>query len=180
MKAANDSRSGRFAKAKSIAALPVVKPRKLNARTQAWIEFAKACLKFGLLGILVCAFYVAVWSSGASPVPVSGEVRYKGRPVPNVTVVCMGKGNNVATGTTDQQGRFAFLTTKEPRDGAYPGVYSVSIAPISRVSDASTSTSYESPPPPPYPSRYLSSDTSPLTISVVADGVNRFELDLKD
>lgn len=180
MKTADDSR-----KAHSSASKSGAHPR-LNVGVSSqpvnkayWMEIGKSSLKIGLLGLLFCAFYVAVWSGGRSPVPVSGVVKYAGQPVANVNVIFIGKGNAVATGTTDEQGRFAFLTTISPRDGAFPGDYSVAIAPAAPPSTAET-ISYDAPPPPEFPSRYLSTETSPLRITVSATEPNWFQLELKD
>ena len=179
MKAADQSRKGRASKTSG--AQTVTTPTKASAaKKAAAIEFGKTALKFGFLGLLFCAFFVAVWSGGASPVPVSGLVTYNDKPLPNVNVIFMGKGSAIARGITDENGRFEYLTTKEPRDGAFPGDYAVAITPQTPDSNLSATTSYEVPSPPPFPSRYLSATTSRLTFSVVASGQNRFKLELKD
>ncbi len=154
---------------------------KISRATRKWlIDLVKNSLKIGLLGLLFCAFYVAVYSGRPSPVPVSGTVTYNGVPLVNVNVICIGKGSATATGTTDSQGRFAQLTTNRPGDGAFPGDYSVGIAPVTPTPEANAPASYDTPPPPPFPVRYLSADTSHLTISVKPTGQNNFHLELKD
>ena len=180
MKSADDSRRGHPSTSRS-GAYPrqvsntVVKPVKKAA----WMEFGKSCMKIGLLGLLFCAFYVAVWSGGRTPVPVSGTVTYQGKPLAKVNVVCMGKGSSIATGTTDEKGQFANLTTVSPADGAFPGDYIVAIAPVSS-SPRATAASYEVPLVTAFPSKYLSADTSPLRITVSATEPNRFRLVLED
>jgi hypothetical protein len=180
MKTADDSRRSHPPASKSGAyprqdASSVVKPKK----KMAWLDFGKSCMKIGLLGLLFCAFYIAVWSGGRTPVPVSGTVTYQGKPLANVNVVCMGKGDSIATGTTDEKGRFAFLTTVTPRDGAFPGVYTVAIAPVSGSTNTAA-VSYEAPAPTAFPRKYLSAETSPLRITVSATEPNRFRLELED
>jgi hypothetical protein len=180
MKTADDSRRGHPSVSRTGAhprqdSSTVVKPVKKAA----WMEFGKSCMKIGLLGLLFCAFYIAVWSGGRTPVPVSGTVTYQDKPLANVNVVCMGKGGAIATGTTDEKGRFAFLTTVSPRDGAFPGEYTVAIAPISS-SPKPTAVSYEVPAATTFPSKYLSADTSPLRITVSATEPNQIRLELED
>jgi hypothetical protein len=150
------------------------------ATKKSLLETLKSTVTLGLLGLLFCAFFVAVWSGGPAPIPVSGTVTYQGKPLANFNVICIGKGGVTATGTTDTQGRFPSLTTNAPGDGAFPGAYSVAIAPVTTPSDPKSSASYEMPARPPFPIRYLSTETSPLTISVKPSGENTFHLELQD
>jgi hypothetical protein len=151
---------------------------KQSAAKRYWIELGRRTATAVLLGVLFCAFYVAVCSGGPSPVAVSGVVLYNGQPVPNVNVVLIGKGNATATGTTDAQGRFARLTTNSLGDGAFPGRYSVGLAPVGP--QPSEAAPYQVPPPPPFPARYLSADTSQLFVVVEPTGTNNFVLELHD
>lgn len=48
--------------------------------------------------LLFCTFFVAVWSGGRTPVPVSGTVTYQGKPLANVNIVCLGKGSSGVEG----------------------------------------------------------------------------------
>ena len=179
MKTADDSRRGPRASKSGKHPRQNPGPPPKPAAKAAWIEFGKSSMKVGFLGLLFCAFYVAVWSGGRSPVPVSGTVKYQGEPLPNVSVICMGKGNAIATGTTDEHGRFAFLTTETPRDGAFPGEYVVAIAPINNPPNAAT-ISYDAPAAPGFPPKYLSTETSPLQVTVSATEPNQLHLELED
>jgi hypothetical protein len=61
--------------------------------------------------------------------PVSGVVTYKGQPVEGATITFFaqpGKGRG-AVGSTDASGQFT-MTTFQPKDGAIPGSYRVSIS----------------------------------------------------
>lgn len=150
------------------------------ARRRYWIEVGKRSARLSLLGVLFCAFYVAVCAGGPSPVAVSGVVVYQGQPVPNVNVILIGRGNATATGMTGADGRFANMTTNLLGDGAFPGHYTVGIAPINTGQDPNAPLTYQVPPPPPFPPKFLSADTSGLKVTVQPSGVNNFTLELKD
>ncbi len=111
---------------------------------------------------------------------VTGTVTYKGKPVANANVLCVGPGGITATGMTNELGQFAQLSTHQRGDGLVPGDYKVAITPPSTSSDANAPASYDAPPPPPFPAKYLAADTSELTITVTADGPRTFNLELKD
>jgi hypothetical protein len=142
------------------------------------VEMGKYVLKVVLLGLLFCAFYVTLFSGGQPPVPVTGVVTYNDEPVANVNVICLGRRN--ATGTTDEQGRFSSLTTQSPDDGAFPGEYRVAITPATTPAEASDPSTYAPPTQPAFPARYLSAETSGLSITVEKSGTNHFHLQLKD
>ncbi len=62
-------------------------------------------------------------------VPVSGQVRYAGKPLAEAKVLFVPQaGGRPATGDTDQQGRFR-LTTFERGDGALVGEHAVTVFP---------------------------------------------------
>lgn len=79
-----------------------------------------------------CFSLVAVGCGGSNfptPVPVSGKVLHKGKPVEGAKVTFLSKseGARPASGRTNSDGEFA-LTTFRTDDGAIPGDYAVTIA----------------------------------------------------
>ena len=94
------------------------------------------------------------------PVPVTGAVAHNGAPLAGAKVAFHGR--YTAVGITDTDGRFA-LSTFEPDDGAFPGVYVVVIE-----ADG-------------LPRRYADKDTSGLTATIDPDSKqNEFEFMLDD
>jgi uncharacterized protein (TIGR03067 family) len=96
---------------------------------------------------------------------VEGTVRFDGQPLPKATVVFVpvNKGGQKATGTTNAKGEYK-LTTKGKK-GALPGDYKVVITKM--VGGKSV-----------LPDKYGSEKTTPLKVSVVANGRNTFEIEL--
>jgi hypothetical protein len=127
--------------------------------------------------------------SGASspeqvqPVPVSGRVAYRGKPLGNVAVVFQSIDGKVsAVGTTDASGTFR-LTTYSPDDGAPPGSYKVTVAAggsareiepgvLAPVAEEAAAGS-------PVPVRYADPTRTDLTADVKENGANRFTFELK-
>jgi hypothetical protein len=69
-------------------------------------------------------------SSQPPTYPVTGSVTWKGKPVPNATVVLIpagGAGQESAAGVTDASGKFQ-LTTYNLNDGAHAGEYQVKVS----------------------------------------------------
>lgn len=70
-------------------------------------------------------------SSGPACYPVRGQVLYRGQPAREATVVFHSVNSPAPSTTqpfaiTDSDGRFA-ITTVQPKDGARPGEYSVTV-----------------------------------------------------
>ena len=111
-------------------------------------------------------------------VPVSGIVRYAGQPVAGADVVFQPQQGPMATGQTDEQGRFQLMTF-QPGDGAVPGEYAVMISKKEAVVDPRQ-------PENPYPQvrdvlppRYGNATQSRLTVRVQAAQRNDFPFDLQ-
>lgn len=130
-----------------------------------------------LIGLTVL---VAVGCSDSQLVEATGTLTYRGKPVANANILCQSSGGITATGATDEQGHFKDLSTSKPGDGVVPGEYKVAVTPQTAAPDETEAASYDEPPAPPFPTKYLTPDTSDLNITVTADGPNRFNLELKD
>lgn len=118
-----------------------------------------------LLGLLLCLV-----GCGETKYPVSGVVKYKDQPLPNVNVVMLRSDGMVATAVTDASGAFANVTTEMPGDGAPLGKYKVSFTPVSTVTENPDSAdAYAAPPKPPFPAKYMMPETSFIEIEVKPD-----------
>ena len=128
---------------------------------------------------------------GKIPVfPASGTVTMSGAPLADATVAFSPQGDQpTAIGTTDADGKFQ-LTTYEFGDGAADGKYKVVITKAEATSSSGGSEHGES-----YkgggehskaattksvvPEQYSSSTDTPLSVEVVADGENVFDLKIE-
>jgi hypothetical protein len=123
--------------------------------------------------------------------PVSGTVRYNGKPLANAYVGFKPEeyGARSAMGTTDQNGQYR-LTTLEPNDGARVGRHRVVVSAIEKPQfvpapdgDAiGPDGSIIARPPGKLltPARYGDFSTSGLTADVVARTKNVFDFELTD
>jgi hypothetical protein len=75
-----------------------------------------------------CLGLTAAGCGSARTAPVKGVVTFDNKPLPNafVTFVAQDKGGHDAHGMTDASGAFQ-LSTFQPRDGALPGLYKVTV-----------------------------------------------------
>jgi hypothetical protein len=117
------------------------------------------------------------------PVPVSGRVAYRGKPLGNVAVVFQSIDGKVsAIGTTDASGTFR-LTTYSPDDGAPPGSYKVTVACGGAAREIEPGvlapTPDETAANSPIPPRYADPTRTDLTADVKETGTNRFTFELK-
>ena len=138
----------------------------------------------GFLFVAVCLS----GCSGGSDVgthDVTGTLTYKGQPVANVAVTFNPDGDGwAATGTTDAQGQFSSLTTREPGDGVAEGEYTVTLSEVTEASTAvvddpnayapTTSSTL------PFPTKYLNTAESDLKVTVSADSEKTLTLELTD
>ncbi len=117
--------------------------------------------------------------------PVSGTLRYQGKPVPDAVVKFTAQSRPTAVGRTDAEGRYT-LTTFRKGDGAYGGSHRVVVIPwleswIDLPDDAQTG---RKPPPvlprPDIPDRCRQQGESPLKADVVAGKNNVIDLELVD
>jgi hypothetical protein len=141
-----------------------VATRRVAARRLVWLLGAA-----GLLCAMGCG------ESGPRLYPVSGTVRFDGKPLPQVGVSFFAdasKGNDsghIAAAAADVDGRFTLSTVGE--FGAPPGWYKVVVSPY-------TPGPVEVPKPP-YNVKYLTLDTTDLSIEVKADAApNAYDLSL--
>jgi hypothetical protein len=78
----------------------------------------------------MCVGLLGLWGCGGSGgrVPVNGEVRLDGKPLPNVRVTFIPEKGTEGTsgfGDTGSDGRFIIADTKEGKPGLVPGKYKV-------------------------------------------------------
>ena len=108
-------------------------------------------------------------------VPVTGTVRFQGKPLANASVRFQSQDGKVsAGGTTDTDGKFT-LTTYTSGDGAPVGTYVVTIA-VSAVREIEPGVLDPNlHPSVPIPPQYSQADTTPLKAEVKASGSNSFE-----
>jgi hypothetical protein len=137
------------------------------------------------LAILLLGLLAAGCGAGSKTSAVSGQVTYKGKPVPKANVsFTPAEGTGLAAaGFTDSGGRYT-LGTVSTNDGAAPGKYRVSV--IARGPDRPAKPGEGSgmpnetvPGDPTIPKKYFAPDTSGLTFEVKR-GSNRFDIELKD
>lgn len=149
-----------------------------------------------MLSLVVCASGCGGGSKPPAPVyPVSGSVKYKGKPVVGADITFFNsEANRSAFGRTDDKGEFQ-LTTFSAHDGAVAGKSVVTIAKV-EVQEVTTpvasvdSPDYQPPglnkstnpvkPKSSLPAKYASQETSGLTAVVSADAPNKIDFDLKD
>lgn len=124
--------------------------------------------------IIVATLSLLTVGCSSSDVPetavVEGTVTMNGKPIPNIGVVFFPTGSGpMASGNTDQEGRFE-LTTVKPKDGAVVGKHRVAFgAAEESESEYARKT---------LPSRYESPETSQITTEVVAGQVNKVVFEL--
>lgn len=111
--------------------------------------------------VMALSLFLMGGCAGQNTVPVSGTVTYEGKGVADVNVVFYGPNNVIGRATTDAQGNFASVTWQRPGDGLPPGTYKVTITPKTQAQE-----NYEAPPEPPFPKKYLSLETTDLTVTV--------------
>jgi hypothetical protein len=131
------------------------------------------------MAVLVCAACLALFGcakkGGLETAPVTGKVTYKGKPLPNGTVMFVPGEGPAATGEIAADGTY-HLTTYAPNDGAVLGKHKIS---ITALADMSNLLPEQRNPLPPslIPDKFMSHDSSGLTAEV-ARGNNEVNLDL--
>lgn len=140
---------------------------------------------------------------GPSPVPVTGQVLFKGKPVDDARVTFHGRtesGGRSASGKTDSQGNFS-LTTFKSGDGAVPGDYVITVSKAAEsakaldtsldpetgefgadygamMEAAGSGAASKKTQPTALPEKYNSAATSDIQRSVVAGQQNEFTIEL--
>lgn len=152
------------------------------------------------LGVVVlCALSSAAagCSSGETfpeTVPVTGTVKYQGKPVEGAEVVfaTSEEGGRSASGQTDNQGRFSLKTYFTPGHqpaGAVPGTYTITVTKLEGGSQPDNppdmrammqSGKVQGLPQNTLPKQYAEAGSSPLKETVKEGETNDFALELTD
>ena len=120
---------------------------------------------------------VAALSAGcgrSETVPVTGVVTLNGQPADEAEVIFMPSKGRVASGVTDQEGRFT-LSTNKSGDGAVPGDHVVTIG---QYYPPGKPPPMSGGPPPRFPLKYTDHTQTPLRAKVERGGKNDFQLEL--
>lgn len=133
---------------------------------------------------------------GPDLVPAGGTVTYNGSTVPNATVSFVPEAGAMATGVTDEQGKFSLKTAG--KDGAVVAKHKVTIVALEGGTAAATempdpaadptafAQAYEQaseklePPKSLVPEKYTNTYGTTLSYDVTADGENQFDIVLTD
>ncbi|HTK77536.1 MAG TPA: hypothetical protein VL371_19885 [Gemmataceae bacterium] len=127
-------------------------------------------------GLLVCLL-LGCGAAGPKTAIVKGTVTYKGKPVPNGTVMFIPASGQHATGEIRPDGSYA-LSSFRPGDGAIPGKYKVVVVAMQDM--AGRLPEDRNPLPPPIvPNKYSSIATTDLTAEV-KEGENTIDLPLRE
>lgn len=114
-------------------------------------------------------------------VPVTGMLKYQGKPVPNASINFQSADGKVsARATSDAAGMFT-VSTYGGNDGAPAGTYKVVVA-VNMTTEISPGVLAPEPPggfKSPIPSKYANPSTSGLSVEVKASGKNELQIDLK-
>lgn len=124
-----------------------------------------ACFKsLGSLAVLMLAGVASIGCGPAQPslVPVGGIVTLDGRPLAGGSLRVIPKNARAATGRIGADGRFV-LGTFADADGCVAGTHAVEVIPPASGGDERSPAAVA---PAPFPLRYVSVDTSGLTITV--------------
>jgi hypothetical protein len=132
--------------------------------------------RLGRLAVaMVCGLLLVAGCSGpAGPqiAPAQGTVTWRGAPVAGAQVTFMPQGGRLATGTTDDQGKFK-LSTLGQADGALVGNHAVTVTKRVPLSNEPYAPERSEIPP-----QYAVATTSPLKAEVTAAGPNDFSFEL--
>ncbi|MBM4097744.1 MAG: carboxypeptidase regulatory-like domain-containing protein [Planctomycetes bacterium] len=114
-------------------------------------------------------------------VPVTGMLKYQGKPVPNASINFQSADGKVsARATSDAAGTFK-VSTYGNGDGAPVGTYKVVVA-VSGVQEVSPGVLAPEPPggfKSPIPLKYGDPSTTNLSVEVKSSGSNDLQIDLK-
>ena len=129
-------------------------------------------------------------------VKATGTVTFKGQPFAGATVTLIYDNGSLATGTTDNDGKFKL--TANGRDGAFVGKAKVTVSKINRpgpsgmpanptpadmvkmASEKKEGMKQQEKPTNELPDKYSNPDTSGLTAEVAKSGTNEFTFPLVD
>lgn len=127
---------------------------------------------------VICGLVALAGCNGgrSDQVHVTGKVLYNDKPVEGAHVMFVPDGGRPASAVTDTNGLFQ-LGTFDPNDGAILGTHRVT---VTKMSNGANADDPYAPRKSELPIRYRRTDTSGLSVEVVADGDNDFLFDLHD
>jgi hypothetical protein len=125
---------------------------------------------------LLCAA-VCLGCTQSDTVPVTGVVTLDGQPAAQAEVLFNPKTGRMASGVTDDQGRFA-LSTAKPNDGAMPGEYIVTLFEYYPPDKPPKMPPPGQPLPSRFPPKYADPAKSPLTATIERGKPNEFQFDI--
>lgn len=100
---------------------------------------------------------------------VTGKVTYKGKPIPEGTIMFVPQSGFAAAGTINADGTYRLISGK-PGDGAVIGRHKIAVIPPFQPQ-----AGYPS-----FPKKYQDAETSGLVAEVGKDGPNTFDFELTD
>lgn len=124
-----------------------------------------ACFRsLGSQAVLMLAGVAAIGCGPARPplVPVAGIVTLDGRPLAGGSLRVIPHNARAAAGRIGPDGRFV-LGTFADADGCVAGTHAVEVMPLASGGDERSPAAVA---PPPFPLRYVSADSSGLTVTV--------------
>lgn len=130
---------------------------------------------------------ISVGCNNGPTVPASGMVTLDGNPLPRVIVNFTPiNGERAGNANTDDQGRFANVSTFKANDGVVPGDHQITIIPVDPPPMPGGDSSPGSDPRgggaakyvPPFPEKYGNAETSGLTATVERGADNQFTFEL--
>ena len=127
-----------------------------------------------LVGIAIFFIVGCLRNDGLVTAPVTGKVTYKGKPLPNGTIMFVPSEGPAATGEIGSDGTYRLSTGSI--DGAVLGSHKVSITALADIGGALPEQRNPTPPSL-LPAKYLSHETSGLTAEV-KKGKNEVIFDL--
>ena len=147
------------------------------------------CKRVLTAGGLLCLAAVLIGCGGdgqkgpekQATVPAIGVLTYRGKAVPDASVVFQAIDGKVSShGTTDGTGSFR-MSTYAAQDGVPPGRYKVTVA-AGGPKEIEPGVLPDEPPggfKSPVPTKYANPDTTDILVEVKAEGKNDFTIDLK-
>lgn len=146
------------------------------------IAYFKLSVVHSFAVVFIVSLVLASSGCGSSNIPVTGEVTYQAKPLPNVKVILFGKKGVISQGTSDESGKFT-ISTAGLNDGAPEGDYRVAVLPAqtqnisSNTFDLSTPANTADKTIP--PKKFHNPDTSGLTCTI-GPGKGPLTIELKE
>ncbi len=131
----------------------------------------------GRFAVVLCAA-ACLGCTQSDTVPVTGVVLLNGQPAAQAEVLLNPKTGRMASGVTDDQGRFSVSTAK-PNDGAVPGEYIVTLFEYYPPDKPPKMPPAGQPLPSRFPPQYADPAKSPLTVTIERGKKNDFTFEVK-